>query len=159
VIKSVAPAIGRTSASAGPAMITLLPISGKFWKLIPVLESIRVASRTFTNLPAFRGTRTTPRSVPPSCVKFVILRKRPSGTVIVSGEVVMTLLLNAPAKTKPGFRRKKTANHQLRCILFVICSDAVSPTIIRRQLLVYFCLHRGKCNVKGSRMANLFKAA
>src|SRR5262245_12500028 len=40
----------------------------------------------------------------------------------------MILLLNTPAKTKPGFRRKKAANHQLRCILFVICSDATGPT-------------------------------
>jgi hypothetical protein len=45
-------------------------------------------------------------------------------TVIVSGEDVMILLLNPPAKTKPAFRRKKATNHRRRCILIVICPNA-----------------------------------
>jgi hypothetical protein len=44
--------------------------------------------------------------------------------VIVSGEVVMTLLWNAPAKTTPAFRRKKTTNDRRRCILIVIWTKA-----------------------------------
>jgi hypothetical protein len=44
--------------------------------------------------------------------------------VIVSGEVVMTLLLNSPAKTTPAFRRKKTTNDRLRSILIIIWTEA-----------------------------------
>src|SRR4029453_5435893 len=52
VMKSVAPLIGATLTSAGPAMTTRLLISGKFCELAPVLKSIRIAVRTFALPPA-----------------------------------------------------------------------------------------------------------
>src|SRR5436190_10504497 len=101
-MKSVAPATGATVTSAGPAMFTALLISGKLCELLPELKSIRIAVRTLA-VPPFspvRVTETTPRSVPPSCEKFLILRTRSSGTVIIRGELVMILLLKGPANTK-----------------------------------------------------------
>src|SRR4029077_18851201 len=89
VIRRVAPGTEETVTSAGPAMTTRLLISGKVCELMPVLKSIRVAVRTFAIPPAspLRLTLTTPRSVPPSWVKIVILLQRSLGTGIVSGEV------------------------------------------------------------------------
>src|SRR4029077_11990989 len=135
VIRSVAPGTGETLTSEGPAMTTRLLISGKVCVLMPVLKSIRVAVRTFAIPPAspLRLTRTTPRSVPPSWVKFVILSTRPSGTVIVGGEDVMILLLNPPAKTRPAFTRKKATKHRLRYILIVICAAALRQIRIDRR--------------------------
>src|SRR5437899_11782663 len=77
-------------------------LSGGFCESVPVLKSIRLAARTLAVPPvsSVNVTVSTPRSTPPSCVKFVTLRKRLSGTVITSGELVTTLLLNSPAKTK-----------------------------------------------------------
>src|SRR5215475_10519436 len=49
----------------------------------------------------------------------------------------MILLLNPPATSKPGFSRKKAANLQLRCILFVIRSDGIGSTRIRRENPVF----------------------
>src|SRR5262249_620975 len=76
VMESVAPSTGATVTWAGPAIITLLPISGKFCELLPVLKSIRMAVRT-SAVPPFspvKVTATTPRSIPPSWEKFLMLR-------------------------------------------------------------------------------------
>src|SRR5204863_9089363 len=78
-MKSFAPTIGLIFTIAGPAIVTRLPLSGEFCELAPVLKSIRVAVRTLVVPPfsvsAGRVTSTTARSVPPSCVKFVIFMK------------------------------------------------------------------------------------
>ncbi|PYL59879.1 MAG: hypothetical protein DMF24_11970 [Verrucomicrobia bacterium] len=75
-MESVAPSTGATVTWAGPAIITWLPISGKFCEFAPVLKSVRVATRTLA-VPPFsplKVTETTPRSVPPCWVKFLMLR-------------------------------------------------------------------------------------
>src|SRR5437870_13260995 len=101
-MNSVAPATGETITSAGPAIVTLLPISGKFYELIPVLKSIRMAARTLA-VPPFSPvnvTETTPRSVPPSWEKFLMLRTCSSCTVIIRVEVVLNLLFHGWANAK-----------------------------------------------------------
>jgi hypothetical protein len=58
------------------------------------LWSLSEMERTAGETSPLRFIWTTPRCVPPSGVKFVISRRRSSGTEIVRGEVVMILLLN-----------------------------------------------------------------
>ena len=102
VMESVAPSTGATVTWAGPGIITWLPISGKLCELLPVLKSIRIAVRTLA-VPPFspvKVTETTPRSIPPSWEKFLMLRRWPSSTVIIKGEVVIILLLNGWANAK-----------------------------------------------------------
>src|SRR6266404_9099779 len=101
-MKSVAPVTGATVTWAGPAIITRLLISGKFCELLPVLKSIRIAVRTLA-VPPFSPvnvTETTPRSVPPSWEKLLMLRTCSSATVIIRGEVVIILLFHGWANAR-----------------------------------------------------------
>jgi hypothetical protein len=58
-----------------------------------------------------RAAVTTPRSVPPSCVKFLITIKFPAGTVIVRAVVVMTKLRYGAAITD-ATTRNRTINEK-----------------------------------------------
>jgi len=65
---------------AGPATTTLL-ITSNGIEVDDVSEFMMAAARTFA-VPLSVVAVTTPRVVPPSCVKLRITRKRPSGTSI-----------------------------------------------------------------------------
>src|SRR6266446_6049516 len=101
-MNSVAPVTGATVTWAGPAIIVRLLISGKFCALLPVLKSIRIAARTLAVPPLspVNVTETTPRSVPPSWEKFLMLRTCSSATVIIKDEVVIILLFHGWANAE-----------------------------------------------------------
>src|SRR4051812_40467715 len=44
-------------------------------------------------------------------------------------------------------------------LIVAIRAECYRLTRIRRHFVVYFCLHRGKCPLKGGRMASLFAAS
>jgi hypothetical protein len=106
--QSVASAGHVTVTVAGPATTTLL-ITSNGTAVDDVPESTMAAARTFA-VPVSVVTVTTPRLVPPSCVKLRMTRKRLSETAIVREPPgAMVALWKDPAKTKIADAQKTAA--------------------------------------------------
>src|SRR6476661_6127583 len=151
-MKSVAPVTGATVTWAGPAIIVRLLISGTFPELLPVLKSIRIAARTLA-VPPFSPvnvTETTPRSVPPSWEKFLMLRTSSSCTVIIRGEVVIILLFHGWANARLAATSITTAIKHRAAIFMLKTYTPIQaqPTAIgftelpRHSIITYPASHR-----------------
>ena len=108
-----------TFTVAGPATTTLL-ITSNGIEVDDVPESTMAAARTFA-VPLSIVTVTTPRVVPPSCVKLRITRKRLSGTSIDSeppGTIVA--LWKEPAKTQIADAQKTAAIRHRVPVVFTV---------------------------------------
>ncbi len=115
--QSVASAGHVTVTVAGPAITTLL-ITSNGIAVDEVPESRMAAVRTFA-VPVSVVTVTTPRLVPPSCVKLRITRKRLSPTAIVREPPgVIVALWKDPAKAKTADAQKTTAIRDRAAMVF-----------------------------------------
>ena len=106
-----------TFTVAGPATTTLL-ITSNGIEVDDVPESTMAAARTFA-VPLSVVTVTTPRVVPPSCVKLRITRKRLSGTSIDRVPPgVMVALWKEPAKAQVADAQKTAVIKHLKPMAF-----------------------------------------